>query len=100
MPSRGETFSRCCERKVDEISGAETFRDRTEGLVEGKPSLGEANGKVEEISGAETFRDRAEVVGNDSREGKPSLDEQGANPRERLLALRARRKARLTKTRV
>ena len=81
------------EKNSEKVLGVETRPDQAnvgdelvrgkplpvdgESLAEGKPSLGAAKGKVDEISGAETFRDRSEVVGEDSMERKPSLDESG-----------------------
>ena len=39
-----------CEKELEEVLRAETFRDRAEGLAEGKPSLGAAKGKVRRTS--------------------------------------------------
>ena len=47
-----------CEKEIAKVLRAETFRDRAEGLAEGKPSLGAAREKVDEISGAVTLRER------------------------------------------
>ena len=50
-----------------------------ESLAEGKPSAGAAKGNVAKVFGAETLRDRADGVGEYSGEGKPSLDAAGAH---------------------